>query len=252
MRRATYSCVLMLLALTACNCSRDVGDNAARREVGTAHSYTVEERLEQYGAAVEGRLRDRFVDAGVEYPPRSLAYLAFKDARRLEVYARNTDTEPWRFVTEYAVLAASGSPGPKLRQGDRQVPEGFYRAALLNPNSRFHLSIGLDYPNELDCAIAQQEGRASLGGDIMIHGNEVSIGCLAMGDSAAEDLFILAALAGREHLRVIIAPTDFRVRPVSAVREERAWVQRLYEGIRDSLVGYPSPAVPAGREGDER
>ena len=89
------------------------------------------------------------------------------------------------FVLADPILAASGVSGPK-REGDKQVPEGFYRIELLNPNSRYHLSLRVNYPNADDLERARQDGRAlsTLGGDIMIHGGSASIGCLALGDPA--------------------------------------------------------------------
>jgi murein L,D-transpeptidase YafK len=71
---------------------------------------------------------------------------------------------------------ASGKAGPKLREGDGQVPEGIYRIDGLNPNSSYHLSLKLNYPNDFDLEQARTEGRTELGGDIFIHGKAVSIG----------------------------------------------------------------------------
>lgn len=84
--------------------------------------YSVDQRLGQYGGRVAGRMTPSFAVAGVAYPPHEIAYVAFKDKRVLEVYARNAGDESWRYVKEYPVLAASGLPGPKLKEGDRQVP----------------------------------------------------------------------------------------------------------------------------------
>src|SRR5690606_33287906 len=102
----------------------------------------------------------------------------------------------WVAVHQYPVLAASGQAGPKLREGDRQVPEGFYAIESLHPNSRFHLALRVNYPNQSDRQRAAEDGRTNLGGDIMIHGSNASVGCLAMGDPAAEDLFVLVADVG--------------------------------------------------------
>jgi murein L,D-transpeptidase YafK len=66
---------------------------------------------------------------------------------------------------------ASGGLGPKLGAGDRQGPERIYAIESLNPNSLFHLSMRLNYPNEFDQMRAKQDGRSDLGGDIMIHGS---------------------------------------------------------------------------------
>jgi hypothetical protein len=208
---------------------------------------TVADRLAQFAPAVRQRLQHRFAAAGVAYPPRQLAFLAFKDIRRLQVYARESPGERWQFVKEYRVLGASGTLGPKLLEGDRQVPEGIYRVDSLNPNSLFHLSIRINYPNSFDREVARLDGREKLGSAIMIHGSSVSEGCLAMGDPAAEELFVLTALAGEHNVRVLIAPTDFRD-PDSRVPDFVApWLQQLYFGLRDELQHFPVRAAPVRR-----
>jgi hypothetical protein len=208
------------------------------RAMPTGKRYTVDERLAQFGGAVQGRMAPHFAEMGLPYPPQDLALVAFKDTRRLEVYAREAQSEPWRFVRTYSVLGASGALGPKLREGDKQVPEGIYGAELLNPNSKFHLSIRVSYPNAFDRANAAREGRTDLGGDIMIHGSSFSVGCLAMGDEAAEDLFIMAALAGVPHVRIVISPTDFREHAARAPATERPWAEQLYADLRTELTNY--------------
>jgi len=197
--------------------------------------YTVSERLQQYGPDVEQRLKADFERAGVPYPPAEVAYVAFKDASLLEVYARPSDTAPWQFIRTYPVLKASGELGPKLREGDRQVPEGVYRSEFLNANSRYHLSIRVNYPNEFDRQMARADGRDQLGGDIMIHGSAFSIGCLAMGNPAAEDLFVLAALTESGSVNIVISPTDFRQHSDYAASNGVPWLDELYAQLRVEL-----------------
>lgn len=204
--------------------------------------YTVEERIQMHGSAVAARLQPRFAQAQVTYPPAHLAYVAFKDTAELHVYARAAPSTAWRFVHTYPILGLSGVMGPKLREGDLQVPEGLYRAEFLNANSRFHLSIRLDYPNEFDRARAATDGRTQLGSDIMIHGTASSIGCLAVGNQAAEDLFILAALTGKENLEIIVAPTDLRLNPAPVRAAAPAWLPELYTGIQAALRAFPRAA----------
>jgi hypothetical protein len=74
--------------------------------------YTVDERLTQHGTTVEQRLRERFVTAGLRYPAQQLAYVSFKDARRLEVYGRMSSAAAWTFVTEYSVLRRAACWAP--------------------------------------------------------------------------------------------------------------------------------------------
>lgn len=204
-----------------------------------APQHTVSGRLDQFGDAVRRRVAGRFTDAGVSYPPKQVAYLVFKDTDLLQVYARGSTKASWKWVTEYRIQGASGGLGPKLRQGDLQVPEGIYRAELLNPNSRFHVSIRVNYPNAFDRKHAKAEERTQLGGDIMIHGSNVSIGCMAMGDEVAEDLFALAALAGIRNVQIVISPTDFRRKTTVQVPTEPAWVRTLYSNLRSKLRSFP-------------
>ncbi|MGH7965978.1 MAG: L,D-transpeptidase family protein [Candidatus Binatia bacterium] len=200
--------------------------------------YTVEDRLEQFGVEATRRLAPSFHAAGLPFPPEYAAFLAFKDQRLLEVFAR-TENTGWRFIRSYAILGASGHPGPKLRQGDRQVPEGVYRVTFLNPNSIAYVSLRLDYPNAFDQEMAALDGRDDLGGDIMIHGGMNSTGCLAMGDEAAEDLFTLAALTTIENISVVISPTDFR-RPglIRLAADQPLWTEELYDHLRAQLAHF--------------
>ena len=166
---------------------------------------TIEDRIRQYGDGAESRLVERFARSGATYPPARLVLVGLKRERELRVYV--PEGGGWGEATRYPILAASGGPGPKLREGDRQVPEGFYRIDSLNPNSLYHLALRLDYPNADDRAAATAEGRTTLGGDIMIHGRAASIGCLAMGDPASEELFVLAHRVGLENIEVVLAPS---------------------------------------------
>ncbi len=199
---------------------------------------TTAERVASYGASVRSRLAPACEAAGVAYPPTSFTLIGLKAEKRLELWAPDAAGRP-RLIKTYPILAASGGAGPKLREGDRQVPEGLYGIESLNPNSRFHLSLRIDYPNAADRRRAQAEARSGLGGDIMIHGSNVSIGCLAMGDPAAEELFVLAALTGPKNIRVILSPVDFRrLDKIDLPASLPAWVPELHAEIKAELARY--------------
>lgn len=203
--------------------------------VGCGGKATTAERVATYGEAVKARLSPAFAAQGVAYPPPSLTLIGLKAEKRLEVWAPDATGQP-RQLKVYPILAASGGIGPKLREGDGQVPEGLYSIESLNPNSRFHLSLRIDYPNDDDRRRAQSDGRTQLGGDIMIHGSNVSIGCLAMGDPAAEDLFVLAALTGPRNIQVILSPVDFRKEAsVKIPAGQPAWVAERHAQIKAEL-----------------
>ncbi len=203
---------------------------------------TIDERVAQYGAVVAARLRPLFEQRALVYPPAEIALLAFKDTRELQLHVRCAAGDAWTFVKTYPVYGTSGGAGPKLTAGDHQVPEGVYAVEYLNPNSRFHLSLKLDYPNAFDCRMAIADRRYDLGADIMIHGGSWSIGCLAMGDAAAEDLFILAAHVGVEHVRVLISPTDFREGRDAPQTAYPSWTPVLYARLRAALAQYSRAA----------
>ncbi len=132
-----------------------------------ASKKSVSEVLTHIGNDAKKRLLPWFEKANVAYPPQRLALLGFKAEKRLEVWAEKEAT--WTYVRHYPVLAASGVAGPKLREGDRQVPEGIYRLNFLNPNSTYHLSMQINYPNDYDQRKAAEEQRTNLGGEIFIH-----------------------------------------------------------------------------------
>jgi murein L,D-transpeptidase YafK len=142
-------------------------------------------------------LTELFAAAGMSYPPEELYLRAFKHERELEVWA-GARGKPLTKVKTYPFCAASGELGPKRREGDLQVPEGFYTIDLFNPRSTYHLSMRVSYPNESDRIL----GRRPLGGAIMVHGNCVSIGCIAIEDDPIEELYVLTldarAKMGRE------------------------------------------------------
>jgi hypothetical protein len=195
---------------------------------------TVAQRLEQYGPPTRKRLQPYFDDAGMSYPPAGVALIAIKDRKQLEVWARTQDGAV-HHVRTYRILAASGSLGPKLREGDRQVPEGLYRIESLHPNSLYHLALRVNYPNEDDQRRAQADGRSNLGGDIMIHGSNASVGCLAMGDQAAEDLFVLVGDVGLANTELILTPVDFRISLGVVPVDAPAWTAQLYSEIRERM-----------------
>jgi murein L,D-transpeptidase YafK len=192
-------------------------------------------RIAQYEQIARSRLLPFFQQAGVQFPPKQLALLIFKENQRLDLWAKDAGHKGWTQIRSFSVLAASGSSGPKLYEGDRQVPEGIYHITHLNPFSHFDLSMGLDYPNAFDRIRAKQDGRNRLGGDIFIHGGNQSIGCIAIGDAAIEQLFPLVAMVGVKQVQVIIAPNDYRRHTPEMASVHPGWVASLYQTLDQAL-----------------
>ncbi len=194
--------------------------------------------VNRHAPAAEARLAPFFRTAQLSYPPQNLAFVVLKEEKMLEVWGRTRKTDPWAFVRDYPILAASGKFGPKLQVGDLQVPEGFYKVVLLNPRSSFHLSFKLDYPNRFDQEMARRDGRTNLGGDIFVHGEDVSIGCLAMGNPAIEELFVLVAKTGLKNVEVIILPRDLRRPGATAPSLPPAWTRDLYAQLANAVKAF--------------
>ncbi|RMG13492.1 MAG: hypothetical protein D6729_14960 [Deltaproteobacteria bacterium] len=188
-------------------------------------------RVRAARARVGQALRSRFERAGIGYPPELLFIRIFKADDVLELWAGRKG-EPLRLVQRYPICARSGSLGPKRRQGDLQVPEGIYRIDRLNPWSSYHLSLGIDYPNRSD----RIRGTRPLGGDIFIHGDCVTIGCVPLTDQKIEALFLAvldARLAGLREVPVHLFPTHLdaagmaRLRALPQARRHLAFWEEL-------------------------
>lgn len=132
-----------------------------------------------------------FAEAGVPYPPREVLLRSFKTEGKLELWATGRTKDPLVLIKTYDVCASSGELGPKREMGDLQVPEGFYSIDALNAWSTFHLSLHVDYPNAADVARGAKTGVKHLGGQIMVHGNCVTIGCIPIEDEPIKEVYLV-------------------------------------------------------------
>lgn len=130
----------------------------------------------------------------------------FKHEDELELWAEAGGGQ-YQLVKTYDVCKKSGKLGPKRQEGDRQVPEGFYHINRFNPNSKYHLSMMVNYPNESDRFHTTNPEKP--GGLIFIHGACATIGCLPLGDAMIEELYWITLQAhdkGQRFIPVHIFP----------------------------------------------
>ena len=142
----------------------------------------------------------------------------FKESKELELWLQKGSK--FELFKIYPIHTFSGDLGPKLKEGDHQAPEGFYYVppSRMNPNSRFHLSFNLGYPNRYDRA----HGRT--GSALMLHGSTVSIGCFAMTDPLIEEIYTLTAAAvrgGQKFFRVHTFPFRMTERNMTRHRDSK-------------------------------
>ena len=167
----------------------------------------------------------------------------FKEESELEVW-KVDKTGRFALLRTYPICRWSGDLGPKIAQGDRQAPEGFYpiTPGLMNPNSNYYLAINTGFPNAYD----QANGRT--GQFLMIHGDCASAGCYAMTDEQIAEIYALAREAffgGQKAFQIQAYP--FRMTPLNMARhrnsEHMAFWRMLKQGYDYFEVARQEPKV---------
>jgi murein L,D-transpeptidase YafK len=167
-------------------------------------------RVREARESTELEIKRLFRQRGIKYPAAEVYLRVFKAERSLELWVRSPDKSEFELLKTYRICALAGAVGPKRREGDRQVPEGFYNVDLFNPSSSYHLSMRIDYPNKRD--VVANTKRLHLGGDIFIHGGCKSEGCLAITDEGINEVYwvgLLARARGQLSIPVHIFPARF-------------------------------------------
>ncbi|MEX0635357.1 MAG: L,D-transpeptidase family protein, partial [Ferruginibacter sp.] len=158
---------------------------------------------------LEDSVKLQFKNLDLIWPPAEMYVRSFKYDRQLEVWVKNEPGQAFKLFKTYKVCQQSGTMGPKRIEGDYQVPEGFYYINEFNPNSAYHLSLGLNYPNASDKILADEYRPGS---NIYIHGNCVSTGCIPITDVPMEELFIIAGSVKEQGFQEFIPVHVFPVR----------------------------------------
>lgn len=164
-----------------------------------------------------------------------------KEEKTLEVFMKDRKSGKFILFRRYETAAMSGVLGPKLREGDFQVPEGFYYASAssMRPDSNFHLALNCGYPNAYD--IAHQR----TGTYIMIHGARASIGCVAMTDALIEEIYTLSAAAlagGQKLIRIHFFP--FRMTADRMKREENNPWYPFWNNLKEGYDWFETQQIP--------
>lgn len=183
-------------------------------------------------------IRALFQKAGIAYPPQGVLLRVFKLDDVVELWVRPRGQEKYVHLKDYRICARSGVPGPKRRRGDLQVPEGFYRVSGFNPSSNFLLSMRVDYPNRSDRLRGHPRNP---GGDIFIHGDCVTIGCVPITDRWIEELYLICLDAKWRHgrpPRVHIYPTRLNDEGLARLAGSFAGRKALLDFWREIQPGY--------------
>lgn len=194
--------IIFLFSLLACGSGPDAPGSDRLSEVKTRRLGDAQALLQQYG---------------LSWDDFELYIRAFKKEKKLEVWAKEKGNHQFKQIDIYLFCKSSGTLGPKRREGDGQIPEGFYHIDRFNPKSQYHLSLGINYPNAAD---RKHADHSAPGSDIFIHGGCETVGCIPIMDSKIEILYLLAEQAhmlGQRNIPVHIFPTIMRPGPLKVL-----------------------------------
>ena len=173
-------------------------------------------------------------------PGEPMLVRVFKEESRLEVWKR-TASGQYRLLKTYEICAWSGELGPKIREGDRQAPEGVYNVTpgLMNPNSNYHLAFNTGFPNKFD----RVQGRT--GSHLMVHGDCSSVGCYAMTDAGIAEIYALARetfAGGNASFQLQLFP--FRMTPENMARHAQSPHMPFWQNIKEAYDHFEVSRTP--------
>lgn len=205
-----------------------------------------DDRAGQVARKVTPRLKKELAAKGMTFGSPVFLRI-FKEEQELELWIEKGEKfEKFEKFRTYRVAGMSGKLGPKLAEGDRQAPEGFYFVprSMMNPRSLYHLAFNIGFPNSYD----QAQGRT--GSFIMVHGDTQSIGCFAMTDSKIEEIYTLcdaALMKGQPFFRVHCFP--FRMTSERMKEEKGEKWEGFWKELKPGYDWFEEKKVPPNVEG---
>lgn len=176
--------------------------------------------------------------SGINPKNYELKLVAFKAEQILNIFAKS-EGRAWSKIVEYEFCTMSGKLGPKLKEGDHQIPEGFYKINRFNPRSKFYLSLGLNYPTAMDMKLADPN---QPGKDIFIHGGCQSVGCIPITDDKIKELYLLAKNAVSD-IEVVILPFEFKQQNLSKYAQEFGQWKDFWESLWNTCEKLPDHSL---------
>lgn len=196
------------------------------------------ERVRTAISEKQADIQKKLNENGVQLNNIHVLMVAYKSEALLELYVKKKDDTYYKKLMVYNICASSGVLGPKRKQGDSQVPEGFYHIDRFNPVSSFYLSLGINYPNLSD---KKKSTASNLGGDIFIHGWCVTIGCMPMTDEKIKEIYLYAVHAknnGQTKIPVYVFPFKMNNSNFTAFKAKYAENKSLISFWSNLKAGY--------------
>ena len=190
MKGALFTCILLILGHISAQSFAEQQLNFDRVKIAKLRT--------------DEAIRRMFKDSGLK-EPRYIYWRSFKLEDELELWGSDSASGQYKKIKTYKICKGSGDLGPKRKFGDMQVPEGLYYIDRYNPNSNFHLSMKVAYPNESDQVLGDKENQ---GNEIYVHGGCASVGCLPMTDSTIDEIYWITVLAQNFQGKTAKIPID--------------------------------------------
>ena len=186
----------------------------------------------------EKEVSEILANKGLERESVRVYIRSFKDEGLMEFWAKDKNHETYQLIYTFNICQKSGAIGPKRKQGDYQVPEGYYHIDRFNPSSSYYLSLGLNYPNKSDRVFSD---KARPGRDIFIHGECVTIGCMPMTNPLIKQIYLLcieAREAGQQSIPVTVFPMKMNNTNYQALLSSSTHSENDKNLWRDLKLGY--------------
>lgn len=196
------------------------------------------DRVKQAIAEKEESIKKQLSAKNIALDQLQILLVAYKAEGQLVLYVKNAEEEKYQQYKTYPICQRSGVLGPKRKEGDKQVPEGFYYIDRFNPKSNYYLSLGINYPNDAD----RKKSKAKrLGGDIFIHGSCVTVGCLPMTDDLIKEIYLYALYAhenGQKEIPVYIFPFKMDSNNFKSYKKQYQSNKELWAFWENIGIGY--------------
>jgi murein L,D-transpeptidase YafK len=160
---------------------------------------------------------------GVDSANYKVLIRIFKEEKVLEVWLKSKNADKYVHYGNFDICRSSGELGPKRQEGDLQVPEGFYSVNFFNAFSDYYLGMQIDYPNQSDKIL----GKRPFGGQIMIHGNCVTIGCIPITDDKIKELYLICLFSKGAGNNVSVDGYPFRLTETKMAEAKKNYDRKL-------------------------
>lgn len=162
---------------------------------------------------------------GVDSANYKVLIRIFKEEKLLEVWLKSKNADKYVHYGNYDICRSSGDLGPKRTEGDYQVPEGFYSVNFFNAFSDYYLGMQINYPNESDKVL----GKKPYGGQIMIHGNCVTIGCIPITDDKIKELYLICLFSKGAGNNVLVDGYPFKLTDANMEAAKKNYDKKLVD-----------------------